>query len=206
MIEQQSRRSFLVSTTSVILGLALSQGRSQASTSPDPAIREHLLALSQLSRDERERLIVKVEDDQAALCSALVNQLTSESADIDVRLYAAYFLGQYRFVAACSPLAQWITLEDKVRPNSLASLHHQWYWGPYPAMQALINIGQPALSSVTRNLMDSADPTVRDLSLEVVMNVGLTPEVARDVLDRALASETDVQRVKRLRLAIDAIK
>ena len=135
---------------------------------------------------------------QATLLSCL------GSANEDVKFYAAYLLGAYRYPQAVSGLANNITLEDKIRPQM--QKQREWYWDLYPAMEALIRIGNPAIPAMIRNLEESNDANVRELSLKVIYFIDKDKDIARLRLQKAAEAQKDLQKKARLQSALKALE
>jgi hypothetical protein len=145
--------------------------------------------------DENEQYMRQLEE-------TLFSKLGSQ--DQDVRFYAAFFLGVYRFPEAAGPLASVISMEDKVRPYMPRD--RLWVWGHYPAMAALMRIGSPAISPVIRNLEESDDAKIRELSLEVLDYIDNDRDITSLRLRKSLAVQKDPQKRARLQLASKALE
>ena len=116
----------------------------------------------------------------------------------EVRCYAAYLLGQRRISDAAPALAQMITLEAAFRDNP-----HEWFWGKNPAVEALIKIGDPAIADVLRNLQESNDAKVRELSMRVIYHIDRKDKgFVRLRLEKALAVQDNTEKKARLQTAL----
>ena len=118
------------------------------------------------------------------------------SKDEEVRFFAAYLLGQYRFPEAVDALAKSIALLDD-RPRFAERL-----WDRFPAMEALVRVGSPSLLAMIRNLEQSDDPTVTELSLKVLYRIDGEKEIAQFRLKKAFAAQQDSKKKARLESAL----
>ena len=157
-----------------------------------------LKMLGQLSDKEREALLHDSSQYLQKIQETLLSHLGSTNKD--VRCYAAYLLGEYRFPQAATSLSQVIDLKSDVRQNT-----REWFWDLYPAVEALIKIGNPSISAVIRNLEESDDPKVRELSLKVISYVEKDKDIAQLRLKKALEAQPDSKKKTRLEVAIRAI-
>ena len=126
-----------------------------------------------------------------------------DSGDSDEKCYVAYLLGNYRFPQAVNALAKNIALEDKIHPNQERG--SEWFWDRYPVMEALIKIGNPSIPAVIRNLAESDDIKVRELSLKVLCHIEGDKDIVHLRLQKALAAEKDSPRQARLQSALKAL-
>jgi len=159
-----------------------------------------------------ERMGNLTENERANLVRTNYNQLRQlremlvakfDSGDENEKSYAAYLLGEYRFSQAAKTLAINILWEDKVRPNTERG--SEWFWDHYPAMEALIKIGNPSIPAVIRNLAGSDDVKVRELSLKVLYHIEGDKDIVQLRLQKALTAEKDLQKQARLQSALKAL-
>ncbi len=176
----------------------LTNGTEQIS---DEQITGRLQKFERLTDKERETLLQDIGQNLRQTQETLLIALDSESKD--ARFYAAYLLGEYRFPRAADGLAQRITLEDKIR--STAQRSHEWFWDRYPAMEALVKIGTPSIPALIRNLEQSDDVTIRDLSLKVLYRVEGDKEITTLRLQHALNMQKDPQKQTRLQSALKSL-
>ncbi len=165
---------------------------------PSTSTRDQIKALERLNDREFEALAVQMYNDQQEIQTSLLNQLGSSNKE--ARCRAAFLLGEYRFPRAASKLAQIINLEADIRSNP-----SEWFWGQYPAFEALVKIGNPSIPPVTRNLEDSDDVLVRNLSLKVLYYVDGDKEVVKLRLQRALDAQKDPAKQARLQFALKSL-
>ncbi len=165
-------------------------------------IATQLQRLDKLTDQERAALLKDNDQYLRQTQDTLLSRLGS--ADQDVKFYAAYLLGAYRFPQAVSGLANNITMEDKIR--SQIQKQREWYWDLYPTMEALIRIGNPAIPAMVRNLEESNDAKVRELSLRVIYSIDKDKDMARLRLQKAAEAQKDLQRKARLQSALKALE
>ncbi len=142
---------------------------------------------------------------------ALLEELSKERSDIEGTLltvmgnaetkekkFAAIFLfGRYRMDGGIHDLLPLITLEDDT-PRRKA---REWFWDRYPVVEALIEIGRPAVRHVLENIAKSGDEKARRLSADVIFYVE-GPEVSRFIVQKAHDAEKDEMKRKRLKAAL----
>ena len=162
---------------------------------------DQMQAFEKLTDIERETTVEKLELDRHQMKELLLEKLSSEKED--VRFYAAYLLGEYRFSQTAASLANIITLEDKVRSKMRQS--REWFWDRYPAVEALIKIGTPSIPAMIRNLAENDDAKVRELSLQVLYRIEGDKDIVQLRLQKALAAEKDIAKQARLQSAISAL-
>ena len=75
----------------------------------------------------------------------------------------------------------------------------------YPAMDALIKIGNPSIPAMIRNLAESDDAKYQELSLQVLYRIDGDKDIVQLRLQKALASEKDSQKQARLQSALKAL-
>ncbi len=75
--------------------------------------------------------------------------------------------------------------------------------GKYPAVEALIKIGDPAIAYVLRNLQESNDAKVRELSMRVIYHIDRKDKgFVRLHLEKALAVQDNTEKKARLQTAL----
>jgi HEAT repeat protein len=115
---------------------------------------------------------------------------------------AAYYLGEMRAPEAADVLATKITLKLDFKHISIDGL---------PVMpidfptEALIKIGNPSIPAVIRNLAESDDAKVRELSLKVLYRIDGDKDIVQLRLQKVLNAEKDLQKQARLQLALKAL-
>ena len=159
-----------------------------------------LKKLATMTDKERASLVEGSGNALRHIQETLLNQLAS--GDTGVKCYAAFLLGQYRFGQGASSLAQAIALhEEVVRPNG-----REWFWDRYPAFEALIKIGNPAISPAIRNLEESDDPEIKELSLKVIYYIeNRDKEIVQLRLKKALSVQENSKRKGRIESALETL-
>jgi len=115
---------------------------------------------------------------------------------------AAYYLGEMRFPEAAKDLAEKIAF----RFNAGKYPYYNFPNVPdYPAMEALIKIGNPSISAVIRNLAESDDAKVRELSLQVIERIDNDKDISALRLQKAIKAETNSQKQARLQAALKTL-
>ena len=128
--------------------------------------------------------------------------LDSKSSELS-KVAAVFCLGEIRAVDAVNPLAKQISLEFNFR---------KYYWSnfppdfpQYPAVDALVEIGNPSIPAVIRNLAESDTAKVRDLSLQALTRIDVDKDISQLRLQKALKAEKNPQKQARLQAAIKSL-
>lgn len=152
-------------------------------------ITELMQKLERLDDPARMRLLSDVDGQRRELLSALLKQAGTASSPV-VQAAAIFLIGRYRLSDGAAELARRIDFAPPVQripePEPL--------WEKYPAMEALIAIGQPAIPQVIRLLAGDQNPLRRSLALKVLRYVDNDPDISRFRLKRAEAQEGDPGR------------
>jgi hypothetical protein len=131
----------------------------------------------------------------------LVILADTNSSDLS-QCAAAYYLGEMRFPEAAEVLAGKIAFRFN-------ALKYPWYNFPnvsdYPALDALVKIGNPSISAVIRNLAESDDAKVGELSLQVLNRIEGDKDIVRLRLQKALDTQKNSVKRARLQVALDAL-
>jgi hypothetical protein len=168
-----------------------------------PDVMDRLTELEKLTEKEKITLVRDSNQNLHHIQEILVSKLGSE--DMEVKFYAAYLLGAYRFPQAADRLAKDIALEDKVR--SREPRHSEWIWDLYPAMEALVKIGNPSIGAVIRNLEESDNAKIRDLSLKVIYHIEKRDkDIVELRLKKVLDAQKDSKRKARLQSALEQLR
>jgi hypothetical protein len=151
--------------------------------------------------DERSRMdfCSHVDEQRDELLAVLIRHLnTTTSASI--KTAAIYLIGRHRLSNGVRELIKQIDFdsESQSRGSPLP------LWGQYPAMEALIHIGQPAVSAAIELLAADMNNLRRDLAVKVIRYVE-NAEIARFILAQAQSNETDQNRKANFQDAIDRL-
>jgi hypothetical protein len=144
----------------------------------------------------------RLEAQNKRLVRELVRIVSDPKSPNLARCFASYFLGETRVPEAAGALANEITLTmdfSGLQIDMLPSITE------HPAMDALIKIGCPSIPVVIRNLGDSDDALVRDVSLKVLYRVEGDKEIARLRLQHALDAQKDAKKQARLQSALKSL-
>lgn len=160
-------------------------------------IAGHWSELDNSSEVKRLFLIQSHLRDMQQIQKILLSEL--DSKDDDLKFFAVYLLGKYRFSEAADKLASMITLQD-INPQKSEKL-----WRGFPAEDALISIGNPSIPAVIRNLAESDDIKVRKLSLRVIYYIDNDKDIVQLRLQKALKAETNSQKQARLLSALNEL-
>jgi hypothetical protein len=167
----------------------------------DEAYDEMISSIRAESLDKFESVANRYSEARKALAKNLQDCLVNPKSSNLTRCEAAFSLGQMRLSSGVDVLARSITLElDPSYP-----VDHIPIIAGYPAMDALIKIGNPAIPAVMRNLIESDDLKVADLSLKVLYRIDGDKDIVQLRLQKALKAETDSKKQQRLRAALKAL-
>ncbi len=148
------------------------------------------------ARDNKDKKLIK------QLLVVLKNPQSSKFK----KCAAAFYLGELRvhelrMDEAIDMLADNITLNLGARvQGSFTGLE-----GPV-AYKALIRIGTPAFPSMIRNLAESDEAGVRELSLQAIVQIDNDRDISQLRLQKALKTETDAKKKARLNVALKTLK
>lgn len=165
------------------------------------ALIRKLERFSSLTEKERKDLVRTNYSNLTQLSEVLMANFGA--GDENEKSYAAYFLGEYRIPQAANLLANNISWVDKIRSNTERG--SEWFWDRYPATQALVKTGNPAIPAVIRNLAESDDATVRRLSLSAVYHIEGDKDIVQLRLQKALTAEVVSPKQARLKSALLAL-
>lgn len=126
----------------------------------------------------------------------LVKWAFSENSESEVRLTSIYVLGEYRMKGAVKALIKHIDY----KAESILT-HRLPPWGQYPAVEALVKIGKPAVSEALKLIEEKEVQHIRELATRVVREVeGL--EVGRFIIKQRIKKEENPEKRKRLQQAL----
>lgn len=156
--------------------------------------------LESMDEQSRTELLSKVDADRSELTSALITQLGSSTSK-HVKAASIYLIGRYRLADGVPDLIREIDLEVE------SPLHagREPLWERYPAMEALIAIGQPSIRPTIELLATDKDNLRRELATKVIRYVQ-GYEVARFILTQASAAQSDTNRKRNLQDALTCLE
>lgn len=156
--------------------------------------------LDELDRHSRMRLISRVDEQRHELLGILLKQLGTSTSK-NVQAAVIYFIGRHRLSEGVQDLIQWIDFDaghsKKIRPLPL--------WDKYPAMEALINIGRPAVPKAIELLATDTVDIRRDLAVKVIRYVE-DADLAEFIVQRAYAEEKDSVRKANFKDALSRLE
>ena len=179
--------------------LAAASARPQTkggATMGEKEITELMRNLELLNDSARMRLLSDVDRQRKDLLAALLKQMGTTSSS-NVQAAVMFLIGRHRLTEGVTELTRRI---DFAAPSQ-GIPEPEPLWETYPAMEALISIGQPAIPSMIRLLATENNDNRRNLALKVIRYVEQDVDVARCRLNRAEAEENDVGRKAMLRRA-----
>ncbi len=152
--------------------------------------------------DERSRmeLLSQVDEQRSEMLAVLVKHLDTSSSK-NVRAAAIYLIGRYRLSDGVDQLIQHIDFDSGATP----SRGPEPLWEQYPAVEALITIGQPSVPAVMDLLASDRNHLRRDLAVKVLRYVE-GPDVADFLLRNSQAKEKDAQRRANWRDALERLR
>lgn len=154
----------------------------------DQEVMELMKSLDTLDERARMRLLSKVDEQRNELLIVLIKQLDT-SPSKNVQAAAIYLIGRHRLAEGVSELIRRIDFDA----SGQAVKGAEPLWEQYPAMEALITIGKPAVPAALNLLATEANDLRRTLAVKVIRYVE-GAEVARFILDRAYTTENDSAR------------
>jgi len=193
-----NRRNFIAGVLSAITICVTRGANADSKDTAVQSLDSQIENLSSLNPDDLYKLQDNVQAHNSKLQHLLTDQLRSSGTQPEARLYAAFLLGVYRFPEASTALVENITLEDK-HPHDTDAL---WLWRKYPAMDALIRIGNAGLPDVIEEIAQTDDATSLSLLVQVIKSVCRYPECSKAVISHAIDNETKPDRKARLQNAL----
>jgi hypothetical protein len=118
---------------------------------------------------------------------------------------AAYCLGEIHAEDASDVLAANISLQLDMTQIPIKHLIRVDDALKNPAVESLIKIGSPSIPAVIRNLAESDDAKVRELSLQVIKRIDNDKDISALRLQKAIKAETDSQKQVLLQAALKAL-
>jgi len=140
--------------------------------------------------DERSQmsLLSQVDRERSETLGLLLKYLGPHSS-INVQAAAIYLIGRNRLSDGVPELVRRIDFDTGAEPKKTA----EPLWERYPAMEALITIGSPSVRPSVELLATDPNEVRRNLAVKVIRYVE-GPEVAKFILERAIAAESEPKR------------
>jgi hypothetical protein len=163
----------------------------------DKEIMELMKKLDAIPEREMFQLLDNVTVQRNELLGILLKHL-STSESLNVKAASIYLIGRHRLNNGVNDIVKVIDLDmgEKLRKGPLP------LWDRYPSVDALINIGLPAVPPVLDLLASEDDVTRRELALKV-MRYLQTPELGSFFLQQFILVEKDPEKKSRLQTALD---
>lgn len=180
------------------------QAQTGASTSVDEKIVSALNALGNNGSASALGLFQEAYNQREQTISSLLKIFNDPNSNTAKKLYAAYYLGALHASEATDSLADQITLA----PSGIVggSLHvTESPWMHASAANALMAIGAPSIRALTRNLAQSDDAKIRELSLQVLARIDGDKDISQLRLQKAVKAESDPQKHARLEAALKSL-
>jgi len=152
--------------------------------------------------DDRSRmeLLSQVDEQRSEMLSVLVKHLDTSTSK-NVQAAAIYLIGRYRLSDGVNELIRRLDFDSGVRPaRGPEPLYEQ-----YPAVEALITIGQPSIPPMMQLLATDRNDLRRRLAVKVLRYVD-GPDVAEFILRNAQAKETEPARNANLAEALQRLR
>lgn len=166
---------------------------------PESSLPDRIASLDRMPDLDRTMLLHELALERQEVFETLIAKLNSKR--LEARLLAAYLLGMYRMDQAAPHLARYIRMTDDKRSEGVPDF---WFWGKYPAAEALVAIGQPSVPYLIDNLAESDDELIRSLSLGAILKVE-GEEIAKLALGEALKRPRSASQQQRLKAAYDQL-
>jgi len=180
----------------------LPQPPASIAASPLPA---RLARLDRLDERERTELLHEVVYERQRVLETLLDRLAKGTPT--ARCHAAYLLGNLRYEQAVPHLVRVLWLEDAAAErlvlfdgNWEKQVTDVWFWRRWPAAEALIVLGDPALPYLVDMLADEDTPELRRLAAAVILKIA-GPR-AGDLVGDAADREPSERRRSRLTAAV----
>ena len=145
----------------------------------------------------------KWESRRKQMIAELIGILNDAKSHNLAKCCAAYCLGIMHASDAVDGLAAQISISPP--PPSGSDLSGGLSCGYEPAAEALVAIGISSIPAVIRNLAESDDAKVRELSLQVLNRIDGDKDIVQLRLQKALKAEKDLQKQARLQAALKSL-
>jgi hypothetical protein len=193
-MDRAMKYSLIAAGLAVIAGLLVGGQKIRRVEKPmiDQQVMELMKKLDTLDDRSRMKLISEVDEQRNELLGALLKQLGTSSSK-QVQAAAIYLIGSNRLADGVEELIRRIDFD----PGTPIQRGPEPLWEKYPAMEALITIGQPSIKPAIELLATESDDVRRNLAVKVVRYV-TGAETAEFILQRAQAASSDAGRRSRL--------
>jgi hypothetical protein len=201
-MDRAVRYSLIAIALAVIVGLLAGGQKTRKAGKPmiDQQVMELMKKLDTLDDRSRMQLLSEVDEQRNDLLGALLKQLGT-SPSKQVQASAIYLIGRNRLADGVEELTRRIDFD----PGTPVQRGPEPLWEKYPAMEALITIGQPSIKPVVELLATESNDLRRNLAVKVVRYV-VGAETAEFILQRAQAASSDAGRRSRLDDALGRLR
>lgn len=155
----------------------------------------------ELQREAKKEILTKRKE----LIEGLINILRDEKIKSENRscaLTAATILGELRATEAVEILAENMSLRKK---SPIVSGPTLWLETAYPCMGALIKIGKPSIPAMVKLISENDDEDILHYAGFVIKEIE-GKKIGKLILVDALATETDKEKQKRLKIALEYLE
>jgi HEAT repeat protein len=160
---------------------------------------EILASIRSDKSDPFDKIALKLNVERQQAVNELISIFEDKKSSNFQQCAAAYYLGEWRASEAVDALTANISLSlEQLSSDHIEVLN-------LSAAAALIKIGNPSIPAVIRNLLESDNPVVRKLSLQVLCRIDGDKDIVQLRLKKALAAEKDSQKQARLQAASKAL-
>ena len=161
---------------------------------------EHLDTLTKMTSKELVAFANDALVDRLSLERKLLDIVDGQSSN-EVRCAVVFLLGKFRMAGAVDTLKGHIAMKSESQElNDKRPL-----WAELPTVQALINIGNPAVPKMLDLIQNSPDAKVRELAASVILHIE-TESVGEFILEKAMNGQANAEQKERLRVAIQFLK
>lgn len=172
----------------IFLGLNGTDDKKGGMTVIEQQLMELMKTLDTLDERSRMKLLSQIDQQRNELLGVLLKHLGSSESK-NVQAAAIYLIGRHRLSHGAEALTKRIDFDAGGPPRR----GPEPLWEQYPAMEALINIGRPAVPAALELLAVEKDDLRRDLAVKVIRYVE-DAGISKFILERAYSSELDSAR------------
>lgn len=183
------------------LALWLPMGNAQRANVPNKFnLAVPVVAIVRLEGVKQKEQLAAFSQEYADLETELIVEFRKASG-VEQKCAVAYLMGRFRSPAFAPDLAENLTLKSQFQENN----DKKPLWGTFPAMEALVSIGSPAIKPMLVNIQTARADEFRRLSTEVIRKIEGT-EVARFILEMQIMKTKDEAGRKRLEGALEYLE